>query len=59
MRRLHHSRNDSVHPLSEGRKLACGIPNAHLVVLESNNHILLANELAWREYISETLKFIG
>lgn len=54
-----HSRNDSVHPLSEGRKLASGIPNADMIVLESNNHILLPNELPWLEYISETLNFIG
>lgn len=52
-----HSRNDSVHPLSEGRKLTSSIPNADMIVLESNNHILLPNEISWSEYISETLNF--
>jgi len=42
-----HSRNDSVHPLSEGQKLASSIPDAEFIVLESNNHILLPDEPAW------------
>ncbi len=41
-----HSRNDSVHPLSEGHKLASNIHGAELVVLESANHILLPDEPA-------------
>lgn len=53
-----HSRNDSVHPLSEARKLASRIPNANMIALESSNHILLPDELPWAEYISETLNFI-
>jgi pimeloyl-ACP methyl ester carboxylesterase len=53
-----HSRNDSVHPLSEGRKLASNIPDADLIVLESNNHVLLPDEPAWAEFIRETLEFI-
>jgi pimeloyl-ACP methyl ester carboxylesterase len=39
-----HSRNDSVHPLSEGRKLASSITSADMIILESRNHILLPNE---------------
>ena len=54
-----HSRNDSVHPFSEGQKLASNIPNADFIVLESNNHILLPDEPAWSEFIRETLDFIG
>ena len=53
-----HSRNDSVHPLSEGHKLASNIPNAELVVLESANHILLPGEPAWSEWARETLEFL-
>jgi len=53
-----HSRNDSVHPLSEGQKLASNIPNADFIVLESNNHILLPDEPAWPEFIRETLEII-
>lgn len=53
-----HSRNDSVHPLSEGQKLASNIPDADFFVLESSNHILLPDEPAWFEFIKETLEFI-
>ncbi|PSL19435.1 alpha/beta fold hydrolase [Shimia abyssi] len=34
-----HSRHDSVHLLSEAKKLAAGISGAELVVLDSSNHI--------------------
>lgn len=54
-----HSRNDSVHPISEGKKVASNIPNANLVVLESNNHILLPDESAWSEFIREALSFVN
>jgi len=54
-----HSRNDSVHPLSEGQKLASNIPNADFIVLEANNHILLPGEPAWSEFVKETLEFVS
>ncbi|TNF21899.1 MAG: alpha/beta fold hydrolase [Rhodobacteraceae bacterium] len=53
-----HSRNDSVHPLSEGHKLASCIPGAELVVLDSANHILLPDERAWSVWAQETLAFV-
>lgn len=53
-----HSRHDSVHPLSEGHKLASNIPGAELVVLESANHILLPGEQAWSEWITDALEFL-
>lgn len=53
-----HSRNDTVHPLSEGHKLASNIPGAELIVLESANHILLPGEPAWSEWARETLEFL-
>jgi len=53
-----HSRNDSVHPLSEGQKLASNIARAELVVLESANHILLPGENAWSEWARATLEFL-
>ena len=52
-----HCRNDSVHPLSEGQKLASNISGAEFVVLESRNHIPLPGEAAWSEWIKETLEF--
>lgn len=53
-----HSRNDSVHPLSEGQKLASTIPGAELVVLESSNHILQPGEPAWSDWARETQEFL-
>jgi pimeloyl-ACP methyl ester carboxylesterase/DNA-binding CsgD family transcriptional regulator len=48
-----HAREDRVVPVEEGRLLAAGIPGARLVVLESPNHILLADEPAWRTFLDE------
>ena len=39
-----HARGDRVVPIEEGRLLATLIPDARLVVLDSVNHILLADE---------------
>ncbi len=33
-----HARDDAVHPLTEGRNLAQGIPGAELCVIDSANH---------------------
>ncbi len=43
-----HARNDGVHPLAQGRKLAAGIANAEFVMLESANHAILPQEPAWQ-----------
>ena len=43
-----HARDDRVVPVEEGRLLAALIPDARLVLLESANHILLADEPAWQ-----------
>ena len=54
-----HSRNDDVVPISEGRILATGIPNAQFVELDSNNHVLLEYEPAWTRFCDEVLAFAG
>jgi pimeloyl-ACP methyl ester carboxylesterase/DNA-binding CsgD family transcriptional regulator len=54
-----HARNDHVVPVEEGRLLATLIPGARLVVLDSANHILLADEQAWEEFLSEFRGFLG
>jgi pimeloyl-ACP methyl ester carboxylesterase/DNA-binding CsgD family transcriptional regulator len=54
-----HARNDRVVPAEEGRQLAALIPNASLVLLESANHILLADEPAWRQFVDEFDAFLG
>jgi len=42
-----HSKGDEVHPISQGQKLAKGIANAQLVVLDSRNHFPLPQEKSW------------
>ena len=54
-----HARNDRVVPLEEGRLLASSIPGARLVVLDSANHILLADEPAWDQFFYELREFLG
>ena len=54
-----HARGDRVVPVEEGRLLAALIPGARLVVLDSANHILLADEPAWEEFVSTLDEFLG
>jgi pimeloyl-ACP methyl ester carboxylesterase/DNA-binding CsgD family transcriptional regulator len=54
-----HARGDRVVPVQEGRLLAKLIPNARLTVLDSENHILLAGEPAWEEFLSALRGFLG
>jgi pimeloyl-ACP methyl ester carboxylesterase/DNA-binding winged helix-turn-helix (wHTH) protein len=54
-----HSRNDATIPFEWGRSLARGIPNARLVALESNNHVILSHEPAWQRFTEEICAFLG
>jgi pimeloyl-ACP methyl ester carboxylesterase/DNA-binding CsgD family transcriptional regulator len=54
-----HSRYDEVVPITEGRILAAGIPNAEFVELDSRNHVLLEDEPAWKRFCDEVLDFAG
>ena len=53
-----HARGDQMNDLAEGRMLAAGIPGARLVTLESDNHILLADEPAWPVFLGEVDEFL-
>lgn len=53
-----HSRRDGAIPFDEGRRLAALIPNARFVPLESRNHILLQDEIAWRRFVDEVHRFL-
>jgi pimeloyl-ACP methyl ester carboxylesterase/DNA-binding CsgD family transcriptional regulator len=53
-----HARGDAVVPFDEGRRLAGAIPGARFVPLESENHILLGNEAAWRTFVTEVNAFL-
>jgi pimeloyl-ACP methyl ester carboxylesterase len=54
-----HARNDGVHPLDQGRKLAAEIPGAEFVLLESLNHVILAQEPAWNDLFEAIRGFVS
>ena len=53
-----HSRGDLRVPFAEGRLIASLIPDARLVQLDSDNHLPLEEEPAWRLLLSEILAFL-
>lgn len=54
-----HAWGDLRCPLDEGRRLAAGIPGSRFVLLDSQNHILLAHEPAWQVFLHEVRTFLG
>ena len=54
-----HADRDRVIPAEEGRILAAEIPGARFVPLSTRNHILLAQEPAWRVFLEELAAFLG
>jgi len=54
-----HSRHDRVHPLSEAHKLATGIPDAELVLLETANHVPLPGHPSWEVFLPLFLDFLA
>lgn len=54
-----HGRHSAVHPLSEARKLAAGIPDASLVILETANHIPLPGNDVYDTYIEALQDFLA
>jgi len=53
-----HSRGDMPVPFKLGLRLARGIPNARLLALESDNHIILSHEPAWERFAQEISDFL-
>ena len=53
-----HARRDQVIAFEAGRQLARGIPGSTFVELDSENHILLAHEPAWAEFLNEVRGFL-
>jgi RNA polymerase sigma factor (sigma-70 family) len=53
-----HARHDRAVPYEEGRRLASLLPDARLVTLESDNHILQEGEPAWGTFLSELRGFL-
>ncbi len=54
-----HARDDALVGYAEGRLVATLIPGARLVALEGRNHILLADEPAWAQFLVELQAFLG
>lgn len=54
-----HARHDGVHPLSEAQKLAAGIPDAQLTVLDTANHSPLYGQPIWQEFMSDIVDFLA
>lgn len=53
-----HCLKDQVVPFEQGRLLATLIPDARLVPLESENHVLIPHEVAWTKFLAETEAFL-
>lgn len=54
-----HARDDVEITMSASKLLAKSIPNARLVLLDSNRHILGAHEPAWQEFLRELDAFLA
>lgn len=46
-------------PRHQARELAALIPDSRLVLLDSRNHVLTAEEPAWRVFVSEVGRFLA
>lgn len=54
-----HANGDAVHPVSQGRLLASEIPGAEFLQVESNNHVYLPSDPAWRQIVDAQLEFLS
>lgn len=53
-----HGRRDAIHPLSEAQKLATGIANSELVVLDTANHLPFPGHPTWGIFASAVRQFL-
>ncbi|WP_422038104.1 alpha/beta fold hydrolase [Roseibium sp.] len=53
-----HASADAVHPVSQGRLLASGIAGAEFLQVESNNHVYLPSDPAWRQIVDAQVEFL-
>ena len=56
--RSSHARDDRVIPVAEGRLIAATIPGALYEELNSRNHILLSDEVAWAMFLGTVERFL-
>lgn len=53
-----HARFDAIHPLSEAQKLAAGITNSELLVLETANHLPMSGHPSWAVFARALREFL-
>lgn len=53
-----HATGDRAVGFDQGMQIASLIPNARLVPMDSRNHVLLADEPAWRTFMDEVRAFL-
>lgn len=54
-----HAEEDSVHPFSQARVLAAGIPGAELHALKGRNHVPLPQDPSWAEFMAASERFLA
>jgi len=54
-----HRRDDAMHPLEEGRRMAAAIPDSRFVTLDGRNHIILSEEKEWPRFLKEIRQFLA
>ncbi|MGH9134362.1 MAG: alpha/beta fold hydrolase [Ilumatobacteraceae bacterium] len=54
-----HAKGDLRVPAAQARELAAAIPDSRLVMVDSANHLLVAEEAAWPVFIRELDSFLG
>jgi pimeloyl-ACP methyl ester carboxylesterase/DNA-binding CsgD family transcriptional regulator len=52
-----HARGDRRIPFEEGRIIAKLIAGSRFIALETNNHLMMQDEPAWREFLAATAEF--
>ena len=57
--RVVHARLCSIHPVTEGRKVAAGIPGAEFVEVDSSNTVLISSDPAFDRFICLALEFLS
>jgi pimeloyl-ACP methyl ester carboxylesterase len=54
-----HATHDQRPPFEQGRLMASLVPDSRFRALDSNNHILLADEPAWPVFLGEVERFLA
>ncbi|MEO6589075.1 MAG: alpha/beta fold hydrolase [Pyrinomonadaceae bacterium] len=54
-----HSMDDEFLPFSQSGLLSSLVPDSKLILLDSRNHLLLENEPAWQEFVTEVHSFLN